>query len=48
MPIIQTCGGIFAARAGAGMNRRATSPTTVPIAKVIAESRNGGTGPKRR
>src|SRR5687767_2680682 len=46
MPTIQTCGGIFSRRAGAGMNRRATSPTSVPIAKVMAESRSGGTAPE--
>ena len=45
MPISQTCGGIFWLLSEAGMNSRATSPTPVPIEKVIADSRNGGTLP---
>ncbi len=45
MPISQTCGGIFTAFGRAGENSRAARPTQVPMAKVIADSRNGGTAP---
>src|SRR6185312_11552623 len=46
MPISHTCGGIFGCAAGCAMNSRATRPTQVPMAKVMAESRNGGTWPE--
>ena len=44
MPITQTCHGILACCAG-GETSRMARPTHVPIAKVSAESRNGGTSP---
>ena len=45
MPMTQTWNGIFAGWSGAGMKRRATRPTAVPIAKVMADSRKGGVLP---
>ena len=45
MPMTQTWNGIFAGWSGTGMKMRAASPTIVPMAKVIADSRKGGVLP---
>ena len=45
MPMTQTSRGIFSERSGAGANGRATRPTAVPMVKVIADMRKGGTSP---
>ena len=45
MPMTQTWIGIFTGVSGAGVNSRATRPTAVPTAKVIADRRKGGVLP---